>query len=65
MLVLDKDNTIYNEIIKTFNTRNITLPEKHFFVDVHKFTSTELEDKNELWNILKYLINYKEIEQEE
>lgn len=65
MFVFDKDETNYNKIIEAFNSRNIALPEKHFFIDVHKFASTELEDRKVLWNSFRYLINYKEIEQED
>lgn len=65
VFVIDKNEDIYNRIIETFNTRNIALPQKHFFVDVHKLASTEPEDRKVLWNSFKYLINYKEIEQEE
>ena len=65
VFVFDKDNAAYNEIINAFNIRNITLPEKHFFIDMQKIISTETEDRKMLWSFFKYLINYKEIEQEE
>ena len=65
VFVFDKDNVAYNEIINAFNVRNITLPEKHFFIDMQKIISTETEDRKMLWSFFKYLINYKEIEQEE
>ena len=65
VFVFDKDETMYNKIIETFGMRNITLPERHFFIDIQKIVSTEDEDRKELWNSFKYLINYKEIEQED
>ena len=64
MFVFDKDDAMYNDILEAFNTRNIALPEKHFLIDVHKLASTETEDRKILWESFKYLINYKEIEQE-
>ena len=65
MLIFDTDERLYDEITNAFNVRNISLPEKHFFIDVNKLASIEQEDRKVLWNAFKYLINYKEIEQEE
>lgn len=64
LYVFDKDDTMYNEIINTFNARCITLPEKHFMVDVQKLASSDTEVRKELWKIFRYFINYKEIKQE-
>lgn len=60
--VFDKDDNVYNDIISFFNTRNVSLPEKHFFIDIQKLASSDIEIRKELWNSFKYLINYKEIE---
>lgn len=64
MFVFDKDTAVYDKILEAFNSRNISLPEKHFLIDVHKLASTDPEDRKVLWNSFRYLINYKEIEQE-
>lgn len=65
LYVFDKDDTMYKEVINAFTIRNIDLPEKHFLVDVQKLASSDVNIRQELWNIFKYLINYKETEQEE
>lgn len=62
LYVFDKDDVMYNQIINAFDLRNVNLPDKHFLIDVQKFASTDEEDRKYLWNMLKYLINYKEIE---
>lgn len=64
LYVFDTNESMYQEIINAFQMRNIALPEKHFTVDVQKLASTDTDVRHELWNILKYLINYKETEQE-
>lgn len=64
LYVFDNDDVIYKEIVDSFVTRNLTFPEKHFMIDIQKLTSSDTEVRKELWNIFKYLINYKEIEQE-
>lgn len=64
LYVFDKDDAIYNDIIDAFNVRNVSLPDKHFLVDVQKLASTDTDVRQELWNIFRYLINYKEIKQE-
>lgn len=65
LYVFDKDNSIYKDIINYFLTHKISLPEKHFFIDIQKIASSESETRKELWDMFKYLINYKEIGQEE
>lgn len=65
LYVFDKDDTLYNEIINAFTVRNIPLPEKHFVIDAEKLASSDTKVRKELWNVFKYLINYKEIEQED
>lgn len=62
LYVFDKDDIVYNQIVNAFTTRNINLPEKHFLINAQKLTSTNDEDRKHLWNMFKYLINYKEIE---
>lgn len=62
LYVFDKDDVMYNEITNSFTSRNISLPEKHFMVDISKLTCSDIEVRKELWNIFRYLINYKEIE---
>lgn len=65
LYVFDKDDTMYKDIVSSFLVRNIALPDKHFAVDVQKLASSEVSVRQELWSIFRYLINYKEIEQEE
>ena len=65
LYIFDKDKEMYKDIISYFIVKNIDLPEKYFFIDVQKITSTDTEVRKELWGMFKYLINYKEIEQEE
>lgn len=63
--IFDNDNNYYNIIQTYYKTQNITLPDKMFFVDIQKIQSTNEEVRQELWNIFKYLINYKELKKEE
>lgn len=65
LYIFDKDDVMYKEIINAFSACNIALPEKHFIVDTQKITSSDIDVRQELWNIFRYLINYKEIEQED
>lgn len=65
LYVFDKDDTMYKDIVSAFLVRNIDLPEKHFFVDVQNLASADAEVRKLLWRDFRYLINYKEIEQEE
>lgn len=62
LYVFDKDEVMYNNIIAEFRNNNVPIPHKHFFVDVIKLSSSDTEIRKELWDSLKYLINYKEIE---
>ena len=62
LYVFDNDDTMYKEIIESFNSRNVSLPEKHFMIDVNELACSDIEVRKELWNIFRYLINYKEIE---
>ena len=65
LYVFDTDDIMYNDIINAFLTRNVSLPNKHFLVDTQKISSTDTNIRKELWNIFRYLINYKETKQEE
>lgn len=65
LYVFDKDDDTYKDIVSSFLVRNIVLPEKYFFIDVQKLASSDTEIRKDLWNTFRYLINYKEIEQEE
>lgn len=65
LYVLDKGDTLYKDVIDSFTTHNIALPERHFAVDIEKIASSDTEARKELWSIFRYIINYKEIEQEE
>lgn len=65
MYIYDNDEVMYDEILEEFQKRNIALPSKHFLVDIQQLGSVEIEVRKALWNIFKYLINYKEIEQED
>lgn len=61
LYVFDKDDTIYKDIVNAFLSQNITLPEKYFLVDTQKLASIEENVRQELWNVFRYLINYKDI----
>lgn len=63
MYVIDKDDTMYLEMIRSFCTLNIDFPEKYFFIDLEYLASTDIEVRKLLWRDFRYLINYKEIEQ--
>lgn len=65
LYIFDKDDNIYKDIVSHFLVRNIPLPAKYFFVDIQKLASMDTEVRKELWNVFRYLINYKEIGQEE
>jgi len=65
MYVFDNDTVLYDTILKEFQTNNVTAPGKHFLVDIQKLGSLEVEVRKDLWNIFKYLINFKEITQED
>lgn len=65
LYVFDKDDNMYKDIISSFLVRNIALPNKYFLVDIQKLLSTDTGIRQELWNIFRYLINYKETKQEE
>lgn len=63
LYVIDKDKTSFDDISNYFNSYNISMPQKSFFVDVQKLGSTDENIRRELWAVFRYLINYKEIEQ--
>jgi hypothetical protein len=65
LYVFDKDNSIYLEMHRAFIDRNIDWPEKFFNITVEYLASTDKEVRKLLWRDFRYLINYKEIEQEE
>ncbi len=65
LYVFDNDEVMYNEIVNAFGHRNVTLPERHFAINIQKLGSSEVAIRKELWSVFRYLINYKEIEQEE
>lgn len=64
LYVFDNDDVSYNTIIKTFGSYGITLPEKHFMINVQDLASTDIDIRKHLWYAFRYLINYKEIKQE-
>lgn len=65
MYVFDNDTVLYDKIVQEFNNRNIAVPQKHFMVDIQQLGSAEVEVRKSLWNVFKYLINYKEIVKED
>ena len=65
LYVFDNNTDIYNQIIDTFNVYNISLPEKHFMINIQDLYSSDEKIRKDLWNMLKYLINYKELKKEE
>ena len=64
LYVFDNDNVSYDTIIKTFGSYGMALPEKHFIVNAQDLASTDIDTKKHLWNVFRYLINYKQIKQE-
>lgn len=64
LYVFDDNDEMYKDIISHFLVRNIALPEKYFMIDSQKIASSDIEVRKELWNTFRYLINYKEIEEE-
>jgi hypothetical protein len=63
--VFDIDDNYYNTIQNYYKIQNITLPDKMFFANMQKIQLTDEKIRQELWNIFKYLINYKELKKEE
>ena len=59
LYVFDDNNAIYTNTIHSFPSFNINYPDKHFFIDINKLISNNENERKELWNMLKYLINYK------
>lgn len=57
--VFDSNDTNLNLLQHEYGLNNLQVP-KMFFVDVVKLTQTDTETRKELWQLFKYLINYKQ-----
>lgn len=61
LYIFDKDDTGFKEIENHSMKLNIPMPERSFFVDAEKLVSEDVKVKQELWNVFRYFINYKDI----
>lgn len=63
LYVFDKDKAAYDNIINALNSFQLPIPERHFFVDIMDINSDDKNIQHKLWHTLRYLINYKEFEE--
>lgn len=62
LYVFDSDKAAYDKVIAALAQFNIPVPERPFFVDVQELASDDEEVKRRLWHVLRYLINYKTLD---
>ena len=61
--VFDKEKYIIDRLKQEYDKYNINISNHYFqFVDVRQLASSEEKDRMDLWNVFKYMINYREIE---
>ena len=61
--VFGKDKSVIDRLKQEYTQYNISVSNHYFqFVDVQQLASSKEEDRIALWNIFKYMINYREIE---
>lgn len=62
LYVFDNDKATYDRIMAALTQFNLPAPERSFFVDMKDMVSDDPEVKKKLWHTLRYLINYKTLD---
>lgn len=62
LYVFDSDKAAYNKIMAAMAQFNIPVPERPFFIDIQEMASDDPEVKKKIWHTLRYLINYKTLD---
>lgn len=61
--IFGKEKSIIDNIKQEYDKYNISVSNHYFqFVNVQQLASSKEEDRIALWNVFKYMINYREIE---
>lgn len=61
--VFGKEKSIIDRLKQEYDKYSISVSNHYFqFVDVQQLASSKEEDRIALWNVFKYMINYREIE---
>ena len=58
---IDNDENNYNALLNAFQTDNIKLSADIHYINVTKLGSSDIEDRKELWESFKHMINFREI----
>lgn len=62
LYVFGNNKQKYDDIINIISSYNIPLPERHFFINLEDMASEDDTVKKALWHQLRYLINYKTLD---
>lgn len=62
LYVFDSDKAAYDNVMAALAKFNLPTPERPFFVDIQEMASDDPEIKKRLWHTLRYLINYKTLD---
>ena len=58
---IDKDESNYNALLNAFVADNVKLPVNIYYIDVIKLGSSDTQDRKDLWEVFKHMINFRDI----